>query len=351
MNCLIIGGGVVGLMTAREFAAEGFSVRIIERGDFGRESSWAGGGILSPLRPWLAPEPVTALAQWSRIAYEGLAAELRDATGTDVELLHSGLLSLEVARATEAMAWSYRHGIHCELLETADAVSAIEPGCRAATALWFPDVAQVRNPRLIHALEQDVARRGIQMLPRRAVEGIVVRLIDGLVEADAIIVAAGAWTAQLLRPLGVVLDVDPVKGQMLMYRAAPDTVRRIVTDGEHYVIPRRDGHVLVGSTVERTGFDKSITGPARRQLSRAAQRLVPALGRCEIVQQWAGLRPGSPAGVPFISQIPEVEGLYVNAGHFRNGLLLAPASARLMVDVMLGRTPIIDPAPFKVLSG
>src|SRR5690606_215400 len=115
-----------------------------------------------------------------------------------------------------------------------------------------------------------------------------------------------------------------------------------------YVIPRADGRVLAGSTLEEAGFDKTTDAAARESLWHSATSIIPALADCEVEHHWAGLRPGSPDGVPFIGQVPGMPGIYVNAGHYRNGLVLAPASTRLLVDEMLGRSPIIDPTPYRL---
>ncbi|RMD70529.1 MAG: FAD-dependent oxidoreductase, partial [Gammaproteobacteria bacterium] len=163
-----------------------------------------------------------------------------------------------------------------------------------------------------------------------------------------VVVAAGAWSAGLLAQVGLRLPVVPVKGQMVMFKARPGTVSRILLKGERYVIPRRDGRVVVGSTLERAGFDKGITREAREALVQGALSLLPALGRYPIERQWAGLRPGveGRGGVPLIGAHPGLRGLYVITGHFRNGVVMAPASVGLLLDQILGRRPPLDPRPY-----
>lgn len=359
MDCIVIGGGIIGMLTARELAQAGCRVSIVERGALGGESSWAGGGILSPLYPWRAPAPVTQLARWGHHRYPALAAELRADTGIDPEWERSGLFVLDVDELEAARDWARQQQAMLESIETPEAIAALEPACRpAARALWLADVAQIRNPRLIRALRADLGRRGVTLLEDTSVDAIEHR--DGRVlgvrhgghtaRADVVIVAAGAWSARVLEAIGIRIDVQPVRGQMLLYRAAPGMVRRIVLSSGHYVIPRRDGRVLVGSTVESVGFDKDTTAAAREELQQVAETLIPALVRCEIEQQWSGLRPGSTHEIPYIGAVPGVRGLYLNTGHFRNGLLLAPASARLVADLILGRESEIDPLPY-ALSG
>jgi glycine oxidase len=133
---------------------------------------------------------------------------------------------------------------------------------------------------------------------------------------------------------------------MILLRGQPGQVRRIVLDGGRYVIPRRDGRILVGSTLEHVGFDKTTTDSARSDLHAAALRLIPALADCELEHHWAGLRPGSPTGVPCIARHPDLTNLYINAGHYRNGVVLGPASARLLADILLERAPELDPEAY-----
>lgn len=355
MECVVVGGGIIGMLTARELARAGCRVRIIERGTLGGESSWAGGGILSPVCPWRAPEALTRLAGWSQRHYPGLAAELLAETGIDPEWTRSGLLILDSDEQDKAGDWATHHHVTVELLDDPAAIGALEPACRpAARALWLPEVAQVRNPRLLRALRASIERQGVAVHEHTAVTGILhedgvaygVGTAREVIRGDAVIVAAGAWSAGVMQALDVRVDVKPVRGQMLLYRAAPGLVRRILLSAGRYVIPRRDGRVLVGSTVEDAGFDKSTTEEARRELRQAAESLVPAFARCEVERQWSGLRPGSETDIPYIGAAPGIRGLYVNAGHFRNGLLLAPASAVLIADAILGRKGELDPGPF-----
>ena len=143
------------------------------------------------------------------------------------------------------------------------------------------------------------------------------------------------------------LPVKPVRGQMILYRAEPGVVQRIVLSQDRYVIPRRDGRILVGSTVEDVGFEKATTRAAMQELEAEARRIIPALANYPIEHHWAGLRPGSPHDIPYIMQHPRISGLFVNTGHFRNGVVLGPASARLLADILLQREPILDPLLYR----
>ncbi|WP_295408937.1 glycine oxidase ThiO [uncultured Thiocystis sp.] len=351
---LIIGGGIIGLLTARELLHAGSTVTLIEMGETGRESSWAGGGIVSPLYPWRAPDCVTALAAWSQRAYPALATALHDETGIDPELTSSGLLILETEALTEALAWGESHGQRIEVIDSVY-LHETEPelGPRPPHALLMPEIAQIRTPRLAKAarrsLEQRIPLREQEEVLELLVEGgraVGVRTSKGAIHADRIVICAGAWTAKLLEQLGNPPDIEPVRGQMILFYAKPGLVNHIVLFNERYIIPRRDGRVLLGSTLEHTGFAKTTTAEAKEELYRAAIELFPLLRRTPIEDHWAGLRPGSPSGIPYIGAYPGIEGLFLNAGHFRNGLVTGPASARLVLDLMLNREPIVDPVPY-----
>lgn len=353
-DILVIGGGIIGLLTARELVQAGAQVTLVEMGETGREASWAGGGIISPLYPWRYRDSVTALASWSQHIYPSLCTELHDETGIDPELTRNGLLILDMEELDQALAWAGRHQAEIEILD-AERLHADEPdlGPRPARSMLMPAVAQVRNPRLVksarRALEgRIVLREQEEVLELLVEQGRVrgVRTDKGEIQADQVVICAGAWTAKLLEQLGSQPEIEPVRGQMILFLARPGEISHITLYRDRYVIPRRDGHILIGSTMERTGFVKATTAEAKEELYRSAVELFPILKRTPIENHWSGLRPGSPSGVPYIGAYPGIEGIYLNAGHYRNGVVTGPASARLMADLILGREPILDPAPY-----
>jgi len=353
---IVIGAGIVGLMTARELARSGVRVRLFERGESGREATYAAGGILSPIPPWDAPQSVIDLADWSRPRYAELVAELAEETGIDGEWIESGvLLFRDEAPEEQALAWGRATGRPVEALGR-DEWLAREPaaGRQWSRALLFPDIAQVRNHRLARALAASVRNLGVDLSEHDEVQGFHVqgRRVAGVESrrgpayADAVVLCAGAWSDDLLRPWGAELSVHPIRGQMLWYDAEPGMLRSMLIDETHYLIPRRDGVCIVGSTVEEVGFNKSTTMQAEAELQRAAARLCPQLQGRAPAGQWAGLRPGCADGVPRIGAHPLLEGLYVSAGHYRNGIVLAPASARLMREIVRGEETSFDAAVY-----
>lgn len=355
-DVIVIGGGVIGLLSAYLLAGGGKRVVVVDRGPVGGEASWAGGGIVSPLYPWRYSQAVTALAHWSQDYYPGLGERLLGHSGIDPEVHVTGLYWLDLDDQAEALAWAQREGrpLHEVPVESAYAqVPALGEGFERA--IYMPGVANVRNPRLVKAL-----RAALQNLPnvtllehspvlqfvRDDARVIGVRTAEGEMLAEQVVVAAGAWSGEVLQSLGLSLPVEPVKGQMILFKCAEDFLPSMVLAAGRYAIPRRDGHILVGSTLEHAGFDKTPTDEALASLRASAEALLPALRDAEVVGHWAGLRPGSPEGIPFIGEVPDYPGLWLNCGHYRNGLVLAPASCQLLVDRMLGREPIIDPAPY-----
>jgi glycine oxidase len=353
-DCLIIGGGIIGMLTAHELSQAGMRITLIERRETGRESSWAGGGIVSPLYPWRYADAVTALATWSQQRYPALAAALHQESGIDPEYQRSGLLVLEVEDKTQALSWGKRHAIALHSCTADEAVSydtGLKTGGRGG--IWMPEVAQVRNPRLVKAARLAIDHN-INILEEHEITELIshngkiqgVRVGTTKIESERVIICAGAWSQKLLAETAIPPAIEPVKGQMILLKTNPGRVNRILLHNQRYLIPRLDGRVLVGSTLEHKGFDKTTTTETQKELRQFACDHYPALADAPVEHHWAGLRPGSPQGIPFIGPVPGVEGLYLNAGHYRNGVVLGPASARLMADLVLQREPSLDPAPY-----
>ncbi|AZC72022.1 MULTISPECIES: glycine oxidase ThiO [Pseudomonas] len=353
---VIVGGGVIGLLTAFNLASAGQQVVLLERSNVGQESSWAGGGIVSPLYPWRYSPAVTALAHWSQDFYPQLAERLFATTGVDPEVHTTGLYWLDLDDEAEALAWAQREQRPLSAVDISAAHDAVPVlGGGFSRAIYMADVANVRNPRLVKSLKAALAALpAVTIHEQCEVSGFIregervlgVQTSLGEIRGDQVVLAAGAWSGELLKSLGLVLPVEPVKGQMILYKCASDFLSCMVLAKGRYAIPRRDGHILIGSTLEHEGFDKTPTSSALESLKASAIELIPALAQAEVVGHWAGLRPGSPEGIPYIGPVPGLAGLWLNCGHYRNGLVLAPASCQLFANLMLGQEPIIDPAPY-----
>lgn len=350
-NVVIIGAGVAGLSVALTLLQRGHRVTLLECGQAGSESSWAGGGILSPLLPWEYAAPVTALALRSMSRYATWVSTIEQLAGEEAEFWRCGMLVLEVADPVDAKAWCTAHGIA--------ATQNVSPTTiltrTQQSTLLLPEIAQVRNPRLITVMRTAVERMGGTLKEHCRATGV--RTIAGRVAAvqmdtceviaDSVVIATGAWAGMKLDALEPAPHIRPIRGQMLLFKLEPAALETIVYRNGLYLIPRRDGHILVGSTLEDAGFDKSTDLPTRQRLHAEAAEYLPLLRSIEPIQHWAGLRPGSPDNIPLIDRHPDFDNVFVNTGHYRYGVTMAPASAELLVDLMEGNTPALDPAPYR----
>jgi glycine oxidase len=350
LDLLILGAGVNGLLSALQLARVGLRVGVVERGEPGRESTWAGAGILSPLLPWDYGAEVNALCARGVALWPGWIEALRDAGGVDPEYSVCGMWVHAVADRPRALAWCRAHGWRAEAPSSAPAVVA-----DADDGIWLPDVAQVRNPRLARALTEACVAAGVRLWPNTPALGwdvrgdsvAALRTSAGMLTADRYVVCAGAWSRDLLPEAPALPEIHPVRGQMLLFRAAPGLLPCVLYRDGHYLVPRRDGLILAGSTLEHVGFDKSVTTEALAELREFALGTLPALEHADLVGQWAGLRPGTPDNVPCIAAHPRLHNLFLNSGQYRYGVTMAPACAELLADLILERPPRLDPIPYR----
>jgi glycine oxidase len=347
-------------LTARELLLAGASVTVIEKNRLGQESSWAGGGILLPLYPWRQKDAITRLVVQSLKLYPALASQLLSDTGIDPEWHPCGLLITKNPDFTAATDWCIANAIR---FEQAKPRFFDNLNTSPEHPLWLPEIAQARNPRLVKSLRQDIINKGAIIREECEVTALTlnhnritaVQTTSGQLPVNQLILSAGAWTGRLFRQLfpefkECAPKIEPVKGQMLLFEARPDTLSYMVLDNDHYLIPRRDGKILAGSTVEQVNFDKTPSAEARERLTAFALNLMPSLKNYPLIRQWAGLRPGTEHGVPYIDRHPEIINLCLNAGHFRNGLAMGPASAQLMADLILDRPAAVAPEPYRLSS-
>ena len=337
---LIIGGGAIGLTSAIALLREGYQVTLIERNAIGQEASWAGGGILSPLCSWDYLEPVTRLTQRSMDMFAEQMQSLMAATGIDPEYRQSGMLILPPCRDELARRWCSEHDVELQQVDLSQHLPGIE-----GSGLLMPDIAQVRNPRLLQALRRQTELLGGIILEQHEALGfdIVNDRIAGLQTsqgrlcADNYVMAAGAWSKALLGEHALSMDVRPVRGQILLLKFDAPPFENILLQESLYLIPRADGHVLIGSTLEQAGFDKSTTDDARTSLLERVYALFPAWRDRPVIRHWAGLRPGSPDNIPTIGKHPRLVNLYANCGHFRYGVTMSLACADLLLGEIENR--------------
>lgn len=352
-HIVIVGGGIVGCMTAMELVDRGYRVTIVERNQIASqtsgESSWAGGGIIFPLLPWMYSEPVNKLTAYGAGAYSTICARLEKETGLPTGFINSGFLVLPPYDHKTAIDWCNRHQQHVELVDNIDSLlSPIE-----GSALWLPQVCQARPPFFMKALRRWLVQHQVtllehtELLPLDEFKSLRAwQTTDGrTIEADKFIVTSGAWSFLLLRNVAQKLSIKPMRGQILLYQP-PENLKQIIYENGFYMIPRGDGYLLAGSTLEDVGFDSSTTEVVRDELAAKAQGIMPSLKDLPIIKHWSGLRPGTPENLPTISAHPHIDNLYLNTGHFRYGLTMAPASARLVADLISGNQPFIDASHF-----
>jgi glycine oxidase len=373
----IIGGGIIGLTSAYFLAKAGLSVSVFDRADFGTEASWAGAGIIPPGNPDRAAAPIDRLRGIGSVRFAEFSEELRRLTRIDNGYRRCGGVEfLQTYEADVVDLWR-EEGIAFELLD-AKRYAEVEP---AVSPIWgipyhLPGCAQVRNPWHMRALVAACESAGVKMYPHihaassfettnQRVTGLrVSRAAEGegpipesLCRADRYLIAAGAWSADYLDFLGqkanppyessqfVVWDsehgtswVYPVRGQIVLLKTEPSLLRGVVMVGKRYLVPRGDGHVLVGSTEDNPGwFEKGNTADGVADLLNFAKQTVTRLGTAEVVKCWSGLRPGSPDGLPFIGPVPGWDNVFVAAGHFRAGVQLSIGTAQAVTELLTGQ--------------
>ncbi len=336
---LIVGGGAVGMTSAQALLLAGHRVTLIERNTTGLEASWAGGGIMSPLCSWDYPESVTRLTQHSMGLFPDAMAALQRNTGIDPEYKMSGMLLIPPFDNQRAASWCKQHEVPLHSVKLGDYLHGME-GC----GLLLPKIGQVRNPRLLAALRRHIEMLGVNLLEQQQAQQFEIlgdrivglRTSKGLVSADQYIVAAGAWSRTLLGDLALNLNIKPIRGQILLFKFEKMPFEQILLQQNLYFIPRGDGHVLVGSTLEDAGFDKSTTEEARRDLLLKIRALFPDWP--QPVMHWAGLRPASADNIPTLGRHPHLQNLYANCGHFRYGVTMSPACAQILLNCIENRT-------------
>jgi glycine oxidase len=355
-DVLIVGGGVIGLSTAYYLASRfAATVTVIDRGPLAREASWAGAGIIPPGRPEGATSPFDRLRAISATLIATLSAELHERTGIDNGYRVTGGVELLTGHSIDTDAWS-REGIEWQSVAGTQ-LQAVEPALAqdVGPAYYLPGMAQIRNPRHLKALIAATDARHVELRPGCPAlslnheGGHITAVIAGndRLVANAYVVAAGAWTDSVLAPLGLAIDCRPIRGQIALLRTQAPVLSRIVLAEKRYLVPRDDGRVLVGATEEDAGFDPSTTAAGIGDLLRFATGMVPALETAAVERCWAGLRPGSPDGLPTLGRMPGFDNLWVAAGHFRAGLQLSAATGLVMAEALTGRPTTLALEPFR----
>lgn len=350
----VVGGGIIGLTAAYELAKEGFTVEVLDRGSLGAEASWAGAGIIPPGNPDRATTPIDKLRALGSVGMPLLAGELRERTCIDTGYRRCGGIEFLHGADRDMLELWEAEGLPFERLPDLARVEPAAVGFGGEPYL-LPTCAQVRNPWHVRALVAACESVGVRLRPGTPVDGWVtdgrrvvgVRTGDSVVSAGTCVLAAGAWSGFLLEPLGHSPGVHPVRGQIILFRQPTPALERVLMTGKRYFVPRDDGRVLVGSTEEpEAGFEKWPTAAGIAELLAFTTNLVPGWADAEVEKTWAGLRPGSADGLPYLGPVPGWDGVVVATGHFRAGVQLSVGTARLLVELLAGKVPCVPLAAF-----
>lgn len=347
---LIVGGGVIGLSIARELHKRGGrNICVIECGEVGKEASWAAAGMLSPDIEAAPNGHFYRLCRRSLSMYPQFANELLDETGEDIELDRAGTISLSFEADFDLkslVADQRKVGVNVHFL-TSHEVFEIEPNLskRVVGGMLYPDNWQVENRKLLNALMSFCERNEIEIHENSTVEKlntqngkfVGVETESGSFFAEHVVLATGAWTSLIkIADVKVPFEINPVLGQMICFRPKERLINCVTHGPRGYLVPRQDGRILAGSTSEDRGFDKGVTKKGIDELRSMAAELLQALSNETIVDSWSGLRPCSTDELPVIGNVSGMTNLTVATGHYRNGILLAPLTARIVVDAITG---------------
>ena len=351
---IIAGGGLIGGAIALELALAGLPVAVFEKGDPGRESSWAGAGILSPAPENPATIPRVPLAKASMALYPDFVARVEEISAQDVGFRGKGtleaLFSRDAARELSThVALHHGWGLQAEAISAEDARElepALSPELEAA--VLRPDEASVDNRALTRAVLEAAQKSGAEIFAHQEVQGIWrekqrcagLLLKNEKVSAQWTIIAAGCFSANIAG-VNTYAPVRPAKGQMISLRAEQTKIERVLWSDKIYLVPRNDGRILAGATVEYVGFDKNVTAGGLEKILAGVLELAPDLAHARVEETWAGLRPDSPDHLPILGPT-DIDGLLIATGHFRSGILLTPITAQLIREWVTQQSVTID---------
>jgi|TARA_B110000003_G_scaffold117817_1_gene120254 glycine oxidase len=331
VKIVVIGAGVVGCLTAIKLKEEGFDVTIVDKSQLGSESTWAGAGILFPLMPWEYESRVFDLCKNASKFYKDFSKKLFQYTNIDSEYIESGLICTPPFDKKNILEWASKNNI-----------KASEYKYNEKSSYLFQSVGQIRAPRLMKSIKLYMKDIGINLLEETQLEHINNNNIKikewptvggDKIHADIFVLTSGAWTFELKKHYKEM--IYPVRGQMIQYQKTKVILKHILYSDDFYVLQRKDGVILAGSTVEHVGFDKSVSKIFLSQLMKKAVKLVPELKDIEPQKHWAGIRPGTKKNIPIIQKDKYHDNVFINSGHFRYGLTMAPKSAEEVCSMII----------------
>jgi glycine oxidase len=342
-DAIVVGGGVIGCATAFELARAGADVLLLERDAIGAHASSAAAGMLAPIAETERPGPFLPLALRAVAELEERIGELIELSGLDPGLVRCGALRVaRRERAAEVRAAAlHLRDFGCAWLDAEELYKReprLAPGLEGA--LWSPREACLDPGLLTRAFAAAAERRGAEIRVGTSALGVVrsgdriagVRTGEGDVPANAVVLCTGAWARGSGEWIGAPLPIEPVKGQMLALETPLPPPVTILWSDDVYLIPRRDGTLRIGGTVERAGYDVRPTAGAIADLLGAARALLPDTERCQFIRAWAGLRPATPDHLPLVGPLPAHPGLWLGVGHHRNGILFSALTGRALAE-------------------
>jgi glycine oxidase len=360
-DAIIVGGGIIGGSLAFELATRKLSVLIIDRQVPGQEASWAAAGMLAPEPESADDIHVLPLARMSLASYPRFVEAIEDASGLAAQFRSDGTLRLYFgvdgeSERDRAAACHRDAGLSTESVSIAQA-REIEPSiATSATAFaWLPYECSIDPRALTHAVLTAAERKGVELRHGTAVDQVLTSngRCDGVVAGGEtsrsrhVVIAAGCFSAGVDR-MSRYAPTCPVRGQIVALQPSQNAPKCVLRGHNGYVVPRNDGRVIAGSTSENAGFEKQVTAEGIEQILRAATELAPSLSSAVIVDTWSGLRPDTPDHLPILGPT-DIEGLWIATGHYRNGILLAPGTARVMREWIVDGQPSLALEKFSPL--
>jgi glycine oxidase len=361
LKAIVMGGGIIGCSVAWRLAAEGIVTTVLERGRVGQEASWAAAGMIAPQAEAEGPGPFFDFCMKARDTFDGIVDRLVREGGVDPEYDRAGILYValdtdERVQLERRAGWQRSVGAPLEELSGAEA-RRVEPmlSPEAVYAIHMPTNRRTDNRKLTQAYAAAARKAGAEFVEGARVEALATRgeravgvlMDDGsTLEADVVVNAAGAWAGEIRGLEADRVKLHPVRGQIVCFEVAPETIGPALFSLRGYVVPRRDGRLLAGSTMEEAGYDKSVTLAGLDKIARGAAAIVPTLGAATFREAWAGLRPATRDLLPVLGFSPSVSNLLWAAGHFRSGILLSAITGEIIADLVKGRRPAVELSAF-----
>ena len=331
LKIAVVGGGIVGCLSAIKLQESGFDVTLVDKSNIGQESSWAGAGILFPLMPWEYDSRIFELCKSASRFYREFSKKLWETTKIDPEYIESGLICIPPFDKNKMLDWSQQNNFDVNDFIFKDSHSYL-----------FSSIAQIRPPRLMRAIKIFMKSIGIRVIENTN----LIKLKRGennikkwpatngnSISADIFVLTSGAWSAEIKENYRDI--IYPVRGQIIQYKPCELKINHILYSDDFYVLQRKDGVIIAGSTLEHVGFKKDIQPNAIKGLMEKTAKLIPELSGVKPEKHWAGLRPGSKGNIPFIEKDEYYDNIFINSGHYRYGVTMAPKSSEEICNLIM----------------